>query len=138
MTLIEIENVIRTHFGTEVEDVVDLPVQYDNDGDFIPPDEEPYLRHRIHFDMSHQVELGGTGNRRYRIPGTVSVSVFGLPNIGSKAALETAQIVVAAHRGKSISGVTFRTPSANKFGPKLVKDRYQVDVDIPFYHDVIE
>jgi len=132
-----IENAIRTRFGTQVEDAESVMVQYDNVGDFSPPGSSVYVRLSIQHETSRQVETGGVNNRRFRLPGLITASVFGLPNVGTKSVIELADSIAAAFRGVSDSGITYRSPTVTKVGRQSVEDRYQIDVDVPFYSDVI-
>jgi hypothetical protein len=133
-----LEDVVRERFKTLVADVQGVPVQYDNDPHFEPPDSGTWMRMQVHFDRSFPVETGGVGSQRTRIPGMLAISCFVTLGIGTEAALQLVDAIANALRNKQFSGVKFRTPTVSKIGwVEPIKDRYQVDVDTPFYSDVI-
>lgn len=123
---------IRSRVKTLVEDAQSIYVLYDNFPD-AHADGVKYVRHTIIFGEGRQTGMGGT--RRWRTRGRSVKSVFVPMESGDEAALQLVDVIVAAFRSVTVSGVTFETPDVSqgrRSGPY-----WQVDVACPFYADEV-
>lgn len=137
-----LEDAIRARFGTLVEDAESIPTQYDNQeaDETFPPEDGTYIRLKVNYSPGIKRETGGAGQNRYRVPGNMTASCFLPLGEGPEAHTQLADTIASAFRGESASGVTYRTPTPTKVGvvQEEVGDRFQLDVDVPFFADIIE
>lgn len=126
-------NAIRTRFKIEVEDYVNVPIQYDNVA-LTPPQNSPWMRFSIVPGDSFQKTLGDQ-NRRFRTVGTAIAQVFIPLAMGDRAGLEIADAVRDAFRAVSVDGVVFQTPSITVLGRD--EGHWQINVSCPWYADDI-
>ena len=126
-------NSIRCKFGAEIEDVLPIPVHYDN-----MPENQPrgvhngWVRLKVLPESSRQVDVGGT-KRRFRVRG-VAIALVHFPiETGDGSSLEVADAIVDAFRGVTFQGVTFQTPLVRNLGRK--DDEWQTEISCPFFKD---
>ena len=90
-----------------------------------------WVRVSSQISSARQITMGS--NTIYRYRGVCYVQIFVSPDSGSGRAMEIVDFVSNLIRSKTINGVTFNTPRANKVG---VKDGwYQVNVLTEFYRE---
>ncbi len=121
-------NAIRTKFGTDVEDALSLPVQYDN-APFTQPADSAWIRLSILPERAFMAEIGTT--KRFHIPVLSVASIFTPVETGDQPALSIADSITAAFRATTEGGITYRTPYVTNVGRS---DKWhQINVTIPAY-----
>jgi len=126
-----INNAIRTRFKTSVDDVIAETIGYDN-APFATPTDATHVYFTILPGAAEQRDMGGT-TKGSRSVGVAVAQIFSLPNTGEERALEIADIIVAAFRCVTASGVEYLVPNLVRVG--LVGGWYQLNVQIPFRAD---
>ena len=137
----DIAKTIRCRFGTEIEDVKNIPVQYDNmpfeqpNGAGLTPVQQGWIRLEVKPESSRQVDFGAA-KRRFRVRG-VAIALIHFPiEVGDKLNLEMADAIVDAFRGVTFQGVVFQTPIVRSLGrSNNDKDEWQTEVSCPFFKD---
>jgi len=129
-----IANAIRSRFKTQVADAIPLSTQYDNH-DTDNPDETSWCRLTIKTGKAQQVSIGNPSAQRYRTPGVMIAQLFCPIGKGDSELKGLADSIIAAFRGVTDTGVTFRTPYMNEVGRKDAD--WQINVVCPFYADDI-
>jgi hypothetical protein len=126
---------VRVRFTREVADRWDgpLPVQYDNDGAFVVPEDTRWVRWTIQLGETPRIAFGAT--KRYRNVGVGIAQIFVPFGKGNKPAMEVAAFIQAAFRSVTEDGVHFESPSVRPLG--RVGAEWQVNVTCPFYADEI-
>lgn len=89
-------NAVRARWKAQIEDVVGLSTQYDN-LPFQAPYDTLYARVSVAFDDAQVESVGGTGALTVAL-GEMLVSLFQPIMLGSKAALDTADLVLSEFR----------------------------------------
>jgi hypothetical protein len=125
-------NIIRSRFKTQVADAETVEVQYDN-APFDAPNDTLWIQLSILPGDSILAEIGET--KTYRNPGVAIAAIYAPVGIGTKSSLEIADVINAAFRATSDSGVTFRTPSVKRIGRTRDGNSWQTNVSIPFFSD---
>jgi hypothetical protein len=123
-----IANAVRTRFGTEVEDALSIPVQYDN-APFSKPADSTWIRLSVLPELAFQAEAGS--GKRFHIPLRAVAQIFVPIETGDQVALELADSITSSFRATTASNVTYRTPSVTNVG--RVDRWHQVNVSIPAY-----
>jgi len=131
MNLEAIQNAVKSRFKTEIEDGQSLATQYDNDGDFTRPEDGMWARLNFGPLAAAQTTVGST--KTFRRPGLLVVQLFAPIKSGTKNLAEMADLIEAAFRSVTDTGVTFRTPFTTNVG--RVRDTWQYNVTCPFFAD---
>ena len=105
---------------------------YDN-APFTIPDTGLWIRCNIQPLENSQIELGGAGNRRFRMLGLLTATIFGSLERGDSSILDLADRIVVKFRTTTYSDVVFRTPSIDVLGRTDDQKYYGVSVNCPFY-----
>ena len=132
MTFEAIANAHRTRFGTEIEDGQNVAVQYDNDGEFVIPEDTKWIRFSPGFLGAQQISAGT--DPKFRITGLFSAQIMVPIHDGDKAAMELADAIVTAFRATTADGIVYRTPAVG-LGHRSEPDSkwWQVNVTCPWY-----
>ncbi|MCP4660986.1 MAG: hypothetical protein GY856_36760 [bacterium] len=131
MTSYAMANTIRSRFATQVETAESVAVLYDNEPQD-PPDDEQWIRFSILDGRTNQAEMGGN-QTTYRTSGVAIAQIFAPMQAGDGAARELADVIVAAFRAVTVSGVVFRAPSVGPVGAE--GKWWQLNVSCDFYYD---
>ncbi len=133
MTTDQLHNYIRTRVAAYVTGV---RLQYDN-GPVIAAvgDNANDISVNVTIREGESIQVASGITNRYRTPGVVFLQIFCPVNIGDSPVLALADIIVSAFRGVSADGVTYRVPSVVPVGRN--NDRWQVNVNVPFYVDTL-
>lgn len=136
-----LHDALRARFGTQVEDVLSIPVLYDNSPPF-ESDENPssppnpqtdvWARFTVLPGETVIAETAGTLNT-FRTSGVVQVQLYGPLGIGDDALLSAVDTVVDAFRVVSVSEFTLRSPSIT--AGRRDGDWHRIDVSAPFFAD---
>ena len=108
------------------------PVAYDNvafDVDLHPE----FVSFSVSFGSQEQKSTGSPGHNFYRQKGIVSVRIFTPLDRGAKRGMQLADQISALFRTKTISGITFKSPSTTVVGQ--FDGSYQVNIAISFFYD---
>jgi hypothetical protein len=131
-------NAIRSRFKTLVGDTQTdentdaLTVQYDNDPTS-PPDDATWVKFTIRWGERRQADI--SASPRYRVVGIAYAQILSPIQKGDKFALQLAGVIEAGFRSVTAGGVTWRTPSVKRQGRQ--GDKYQINVECPFYADEV-
>jgi len=133
------DTLVTEALGDTVTIASALAVQYDNDGSFVKPDNQKWVRVTILPGVSQLSEFGATKTTRH--PGVMIAQIFVPGEGGDKTALELADKIVAAFRAvRDTSGsvdVVFRTPYITVVGMNADTSEWQVNVNCPYYFDEV-
>ena len=132
-------NTIREKFGVDVEDVLSLPVQYDNQPPIDSPGRNAWAAFSIFPGEAEQAELGVSpvtfrqfGFARVIISTPASDDVEG----GEGPALAIADAIMDAFRSTIATDVRYQVPSMTRRG--RVDNWWRVEVDLPFRFDFVK
>jgi len=131
MTSYALANAIRSRFKALVQDTQTVAVLYDNEPED-PPDDAQWIRLTILDGPTRQAEMGGA-QTTYRTTGLAVAQVFAPMDAGDGAARQLADVIVAAFRAVTVSGITFRAPSVGPVGAD--GKWWQLNVNCDFYYD---
>lgn len=120
---------ITSYYSTNVEVGLSLPTQYDNGS--MPVTTGAWARMTILSGTSAMAAFGSGG--LHRNPGIVVIQIFDQLFKGDGAILTLADAIANLFRTKSVPPVQFRTPSIRNIGRS--ENLWQVNVELPFYHD---
>ena len=137
----ELHNIIRTRFQERIADVHSLTTQYDNQN-LTKPQNKLWCRFTIKDGDTFQKSIGSPDTNIHRAVGVAFAQLFCPIGKGDKDILAMADNIAEAFRGKSVSGVVFKTPSIKILGRVAADKRtagseWQVNVSIPYYADII-
>ena len=121
---------IRTIFNSEFAD--EFSVAYDN-APFTIPDAGLWIRCNIQPLENSQIEMADAGNRRFRMLGLLTATIFQTLELGDSSILDLADRIVVKFRTTTYSDVVFRTPSIDVLGRTDDQKYYGVSVNCPFY-----
>jgi len=124
-------NTIRTQFAA-LATTHGWTVQYDNQ-DLAKPENVTWCRLTIKEGDTFQASIGGATGNTDRTVGVMIAQVFSPVGIGDKAARVMADLIKAAFRRVTYTGVKFLTPSVKSIG--RVESEWQVNVICPFRFD---
>ena len=108
-------------------------IDFDPEADFDASTDDAWARVTVQGGEKLQASLGGTGNRRWRQPGLITVQVFVTMSQGLQTALDVADDVVSALEGVTTSGVRIKAASINPIGRDGTF--FQTNVRTPFDFD---
>lgn len=132
---VEVGNSIRSWFGTQIEDVLPLPTQYD-DAPFVQPDAGRWCRFTI--IESGSVPVGKDGPAIVqRKTGLAMAQIFIPIRIGDGLALATADSIATSFRAVSVDGISFRAPDVITVGEGRDGKWWQVNVSCPFSYETL-
>ena len=129
-----LHDTINSRFQTFVETPESVPVQYDN-FPFTRPLDSTWIRFSVLPGESIQISSGGDGSNRFRTAGVAKAMVFVPVESGTNDSLTLVDVINAAFRAVTDTGVTFRTPSVETIGRN--GKWWVTDIEIPFYADTI-
>lgn len=124
-------NAINTRFGTQVEDVLSIPVAYDNMPFDNPPADSEWIRFTILTGHARVAEYGLTN--RYRRVGVFKAIVHTPVETGLQTAAQHADVIVTAFRAVTADGVRYKDPDVKQEGRS--GNWWRVTVTCPFYSD---
>jgi hypothetical protein len=127
ITVETIHSVARARFNTLVASPLSLPVAWDN-APFDEPDDALWARVAVRLGSPFRPT-----SDRYRQPGQLIASIYAPLEGGDQASWETADVVVAAFRAVTASGVKFLVPRATSVGRS--GRWWQTNVACPFRAD---
>jgi|TARA_R110002167_G_scaffold92478_1_gene248331 hypothetical protein len=108
-------------------------IDFDPEADFNTSTDEAWARVTVQGGEAFQASLGGTGYRRWRHLGLVTVQVFSPMGEGLQTSLDVADDVVAALEGVTTSSVEIHASSVNPIGRDGAF--FQTNVRTPFRFD---
>lgn len=111
----------------------DLPVEYPNDVNFVTPASGAWVRISFRPAGSNQVEKGSV--KRFRHHATMTVQIFVDVGGGEDVANGYADTIANVFRAVTDNSNFFRVPDINTIGRD--GQWWQVNVDIPFYFDIL-
>lgn len=132
-------NTILTRFKSQMDTLrpdvkVSWPnIDFDPESDFDASTDDAWARITVQGGEAFQASLGGTGNRRWRQPGLVTVQIFSPMGEGLQTSLDVADDVVVALEGVSTSSVDLHAASVNPIGRDGAF--FQTNVRTPFRFD---
>lgn len=127
----DLANTLRCRFKDFVEDILEIPTQYDN-APFTQPQNQGWVRFRVLPESSRQVDFGAA-KRRFRVQGEAIALVHFPIECGDRKNMETADAIVDAFRGLTFQGVIFRTPSVRNLGRN--GEEWLTEISCPFLVD---
>ena len=124
---------IQQRFETEVEDVLAVPVLYD-DFAFAGPQNGAWVRLTIQEGAGVEVDSG----RTYRTVGLATAQVFVPALSGTRTQVRAVDTIATAFRAVSLGGVAFKTPTVQSVGATQDEAWWQVNVTCPFaFHETV-
>ena len=127
---------LESHFNTNWGATTPIAWQ-DVKPDFDAGNTSEWVLFSVLYGEAYQASLGLAPSNFHRFTGIVTVQVYTVLDIGSKTALEYADLVVAMFTGNIIGTINkMGTAEVNIIGDDGF-NRYQVNVSCPFYYDAI-
>ncbi len=120
-------NSVRTLFGTDVEDALSIPVQYDNVG-LAPPDTGLWIRLAVNHQVTEKRTTGG--NQAYELLGEMEATIKAPLSDGDFNDRTVAQTILDTFEGQKVALIEY---GSARVSPIRRDGRwYQMVVTIPF------